>query len=300
LFPSHDHSVTDDGNILILFKNALAPTSGGGPTDFDNNNPSGVYEYNRDIGIYHKYSPVQTTNTTVTNYGDQRIVEVGAVFYRKPNTSPAEDGSFLYGVKMHTSSDVDDAIFSVVYDDNLETKQKYGHFITSEIPASSIEDTWQKIYVMYKKLLNSGDKIVVKYRTELDTPTEITLDWVSTNRFLTNDDLSSYAEGDEIQVIQGKGGGKSAHIKSIDSHGSGYSVLLDDTFTGATGGSKALVSKWIKAGEIVQGTDENQWKGFTLGKKNTSPFIQIKVGMQFTGKNEIQKLRVINKPHVNE
>lgn len=299
--PIHPNGITtnDNGRILFLFNNALAPQSGGEPTTFDKNVNAGVYEYDENIGVYHKYSTAHSPNTTVTGYGDLRLVEAGGIFYRRPNTSPAENGALIYGARTYTDDLLANSEYAVYYDDNLDTKQKYGYFITSEIRSSNVADTWQKVYLKYKKLLNSADKIVVKYRTDVNSKTEFDAEWINTDKLMTNADLSNYSEGDEIQIIQGTGSGKSAHIKSITEHGGGYNITLDDDFTGATGGCVAVADKWIKCGEATY-SDGARWKELPIPKDNVSPMIQFKVCMQFTGENELYGLHVVNKPIINE
>ncbi len=298
--PVHPNGMitTERGTIAFLFKNGLAATSGGASSSYEDTLPSGVYEYSPTTGLVNLYGLSYSNISTgaSTDYGQQRLNKVGALFFRRPNSSPFTNGAFLAGAEYFTNTE--DTKFGLFTNDTFDTTEKYGYYITSKIFSSSIADTWQKVYTIFKNLNSNNDSIMVKYRTEEDIPTEISLSWSSTNRFLTNDDLSDYVEGDEVQVIQGIGSGKSAHIKSIDSIGSGYSVLLDDIFTGATGTAKALVSKWIKAGSITQNDD--QFKGMTLSSKNTGPWIQLKVCMQFTGSNEVYKNLIINKSLINE
>ena len=65
-------------------------------------------------------------------------------------------------------------------------------------------------------------------------------------------------EGYEVQVIQGTGSSKTAHITRIDNHNTYYTVTLDDTFTGVTGTAKAVIQRWIKCGEISNQTSQHQ------------------------------------------
>ena len=134
---------------------------------------------------------------------------------------------------------------------------------------------------------------------ELESITLYDNDETDTDTITSTVDLSGFAEGDEMQVVQGTGGGKSAHISSISESGGTYTVNLDDTFTGATGTSVALFSKWIKAGEITS-TDEKQWKALSTPKQNQAPYMQVKVGIQSTGKNELYKIRAVSTNNVNE
>jgi len=300
--PIHPNGMipTEDGNIMFLFKNGLASTSSGVSVNHEDTIPSGIYEYNTTTGLNHRHalSYVAIGNTTLTDYGQQRLNAVGALFYRQPNSSPYENGALMAGCQYFTDATTKE--YGVFSSDTFDTTQKYGSYTTEKIFSTEVQDQWSKIYTIYKTLLDSGDKIVIKYRTETDVPTEVTATWTDTDTFTTTTSLASYAEGDEVQFLQGTGGGKSAHISSISESGGTYTVNLDDTFTGATGTALAKVSKWIKAGEITQANDDLRYKGLTIDQDNASPWIQFKVCMQFTGKNEIYKHRVVNKSLIKE
>ena len=269
--------------------------------------PAGVWAWSRETGLYHKYSPSlqpasDTGTTNLTDYGQMRFADAGPITIIDPvEPTSTDNGLVVFGLGYYADADNADSdqLMGLFTSDELDTSQKWGYFVTSKEFSAGVEDTWSKVYNVYKKLLNSTDKIVVKYRTEEDVPTEATITWSDTDTFTSTTDLSDYEEGDEVQVVQGIGSGKSAHISSISESGCTYTVNLDDTFTGATGTAIAKLSKWIKAGEITD-EDEKQWKAHTITKKNISPWIQLKVAMQFTGKNELYRTRIINSPNVNE
>lgn len=283
---------TDTGMIQILISNLYS-----GDLGYEDKIASGVWEYDPNIGLYHKYScsVSSTSGTTLNDYGQIRIANVGALCVNKPLIpDTTKNGTLLFGANYYTNDSTTQ--YGLFCDDTIDTTQKYAYFTTSFI-LSDTEDTWQKIYTTYKKLLNSTDKIILKYRTEDETPTTATITFTDIDRFTTITDLSGYGVGDEIQVIQGVGSGKSAHIKSI----SGGTYILDDNFPTAVIGltSKANISHWIKLGEATY-DEMKQIKPFTMTKKNISPFLQIKVCMQFTGKDELYKLKIINDKHIKE
>lgn len=275
--------------------------------------PAGVWAWSINTGLYHKYSPsiqpvadIGTTN--LTDYGQMRIGEIGPLSVIDPiNPSSTDNGLVIFSAGYYPDADdaTTDQVYGLFTSDELDTSQDWGYLITSKQFSSSVSDNWQKVYSVYKNLLNATDKIVVKYRTEEDTPIEINLTWVTTSQFTTTSDLSAtltrFGKGlkDEVQVKQGKGSGKSAHISSITESGGTYTVNLDDTFIGVTGTAIAEVSQWVKAGEITNSNKE-QFKGLTFSDRAIGPWSQVKVGLQFTGKNELYKLRIINKPNVKE
>jgi hypothetical protein len=292
--PVHPNGLisTDDGTILMLWKSGLSNRSDGTSNSWDDK-PSGVYEYHPEIGLYHKYSI-----SNEEGFGDLRIHQVGAIFERKPNTSPRENGSLLIGVSRFNSGDVTDISNYIYYNDLENTWSKGGYFVTKDIWSSNIEETWQKVYAKHKKLINSADSVVVKYRTEEHERTEATCSWSDENRLLTNTDLSQYAQGDEITVIIGSGSGKTAHIVNIESLGGGYSVLLDRTFIGVTGTCVVYFDKWIKAGIS---NDTKQYTVATTSQKNISPYIEIKVCLESESKSiDFNSLLIIHKTNINE
>lgn len=303
----HPRGMIYDGDEILIHINNRIENSTSTPA-YTSKFSGGVWAWNPDNGLYHKFSSsyvdTSDTGTNITDYGQSRVERVGPIIEFRPNNKAATDGgSYIWSASFFDNADsgAGDGITGIFTDDTFDNTQKWGYFITSQIFSQDMLDVWQKIYTIYKKLITSTDKIVVKYRTEDDVPTEASITWVDTDTFTTTTDVSSYVEGDEVQIIQGVGGGKSAHISSISEAGGTYTVNLDDTFTGATTTTaKAFFSKWVKAGEITQTNDTEQYKGLTLMEKNTSPFVQFKVCMQFTGENEIYKHVVVNKKVIKE
>lgn len=304
-------SITVDGDeILINVSNLL---EGGYFADF----PSGVWAWSEENGLYHKlsasYQEVADTGTTnMTDFGQMRVAQAGAIFVHNPTSASfqetGEGGRIIFSQQYFNSSNDDISyvtandvtlLTAIFADDTKNDTQKYGYFITNEIHTENIEETWQKVYTKHKKLINSGDSVVVKYRTEIQDKITGDIEWSNTQTILTSADLSNYSQGDEMQVVQGIGSGKSFTIESITSTGSGYSVTLTEAFTGATGSAVAQFSNFKYFGEINYG-ETKQYKGFTLPNNNQSPVVQFKVCMQFTGKNELYGIQAISKTNINE
>jgi len=88
--------------------------------------------------------------------------------------------------------------------------QKYGYFVTPFYQSNmangrqpGASELWKKIWLNYRQLLDSGDKIVVKYRLTENTPIYPTITWVNTTSFtVASLDLSGYV-GQEVEIIQG-------------------------------------------------------------------------------------------------
>jgi hypothetical protein len=291
----HPNGITiKDNEILINIANDV-----GGLDTTPEKLPSGIWAYNETNGLYHKHSVTASDSGSKLDYGQNQIDRAGALKYIAPsNGSTSANGDIVAGGVFYPGSS-GTRKYAVYYNDVLDTTQKYGYFTTIKI-FGNIEESWSKVYATYKKLLNSGDKIVVKYRTEEDVPTQADITWVDTDTFTTTDNVSAYAEGDEVEIVRGEGGGKCAHISSISEAGGTYTVNLDDTFTGVTTNTAiARFSKWVKAGETTF-DDGMQWRAFGMPVKNRSPWVQFKVCMQFTGENELYKLKAINESTVKE
>lgn len=287
---------TEAGTILINIRNQNIDDT------FEDTIPSGIWEYDKNVGLYHKYSASfsDVEATTYDDFGQQRIRTAGAICMTKPATMTTSDnGSFLCGMTMYNSDAYGtgtNQIKGIFCDDTLNTTLKWGYFVTTKL-FGNIQQQWQKCYAIYKKFIDSSSKIIVKYRTVEDTPTTTVITWTDIDRFTSATSLSAYSVGDEVQILQGYGSGQSSHIKEI----SGSTYILEDNFPTATIGITAIanVSKWIKAGEVTS-LDELQYKGLTLALKNSSPFIQFKVCMQFKGNDELNKLQIISNETIKE
>jgi hypothetical protein len=125
---------------------------------------------------------------------------------------------------------------------------------------------------------------------------EASITWYNnTTTFKTTSTITTWSVGDEVEILQGAGSGKCAHIVSITDIGGGFNeVLLDETFTGVTNTAtaKARAQKWKKLGSYSALTEEN-WS--TIIPTGSSNWIQFKVCLQGTGANEFYDMTLITK-----
>lgn len=274
-----------DGRIRIFINNEYGDYG----TTISEFFPSGIWEYDESTGWVHIASPSLYTSS-ITDYGQNRISQVGALYPVKDDAnSSTANGTMLIGAQLYSDASTTKEV--ILYDDTNDTLQKYGYFVTVKIHSNNIKESWNTIYAIIKKLLSSTDSIVIKYRTTDVEPVEGTITWLSTSSFTTTADLSTFVEGDEVEVLQGTGSGKCAHISTISGPtASTYTITLDDTYTGVTGTAKARFQKWAK---LVSSTDQNIQiiqSGVESVYGSVSPWVQFKVCMQFTGKNEFEYL----------
>jgi hypothetical protein len=171
-----------------------------------------------------------------------------------------------------------------------------GYLVTTKIEAEYITDLWQRTYLKYKKLLDSSDKIVIKYRTSEVQPIEGTITWTSTTTFTSTLDLSTIAVGDEFEGTAGTGSGQIEHITAISESAGTYTVTLENAVTGATGTAKGRFQKWIKLGTIQDQT--TQYKAFNFPLNANSTWIQLKVVMYFTGNDELEEISLLKEPYL--
>lgn len=254
------------------------------------NLPSGVWEYDENIGLYHKYShsisPVGFS--TRTDYAQNRIDEVGALFYSKSTASSDNDGDLMWGISYYT--DATSTAFGVFCNNTKDDKSKVGYLVSPKIESSEVQDVWQKAFVKYKKLLDSSDRIALKYRTSETTPIVGTITWTSTTTFTSTVTLSSIVAGDEVEILAGTGGGQIEHITTITENAGTYTVTLANAVTGATGTATARFQKWKKIRETTNQALEIS--EFPIGK--SSNWIQLKLVMYFTGKDEVNELLLVS------
>lgn len=289
-------------NILINASHYNATAS------VENQIPSGIWEYDESIGLYHKHSfGLSTSAGTIQDWGAQRIAAAGALYeFNYPDNASARNGTFVAGASYYT--DASSNLYGIFSDDSLDTLQKTGIYVSPKIDAQDdaahgigvISDVWQKLFITYRKLLAATDKITAKYRTVEDTPTDITGTWVSststTTTFTTSTDISSYwtsGTGGEVEIIQGQGAGRAPHITSITTNGIVYTVTVDEGMAVTAAATfTAKVSSWTKISPLLAMT--GSFSEFPISADST--WIQLKLSMLFTGKNEIHKILLVNKP----
>ena len=263
--------------------------------------PSGVWEYDENIGLYHKHAfGLSTASGTISDWGAQRLADVGALQEcNYPDSSASRNGTFVAGVTYYT--DATTSLFGVFSDDSNDALQKAGTYVLPKIQSTNITDIWSKVFLIYRQLLAASDKITLKYRTVADTAAEITGTWVSatatTSTFTTTTDLSAYwtsGTGGEVEVVNGVGAGRCAHITSITGSGT-YTVVIDEVIPNITTTTfRARVAAWTKITSLLPMTAD--WSEFPLLSTIGTTWIQLKMHMLFTGKNEVSKVQLVNKP----
>ncbi len=272
-----------DGKINILINNLYHDNA----DSIEEFMPSGIWEYDQDIGWYHKHSLTQYSlngAATITDYGQNRIARVGALYNAKNDdrSSAVTVGSLVAGADYYTNASSTKA--AVFIDDSLDLLQKYGYLVTSKIFSPNIQDVFGKIYMRFRGLLTSTDRVWIKYRIDDVPPVELTVTWTSGTTFtVSTASITAYDTDDEVEGTSGQGGGRCSQIVSkVDAAGTS-TVTLSETLGASSGTAKIRFQHWKLASVLTE-------QGKTVQEFNidkTVPWIQLKVCMLFTGNNEI-------------
>ena len=254
--------------------------------------PSGIWEYDKNLGLYHKYSPSYfEVSGSITDYGQQRVSAVGGLAYAKSMGTSTNYGVLLAGATIYTDATTE--MSAIFHDDTSDLDIKTGYLVTTKVPSGAISDEWQRVVIKYNPLSSSNNKIVVKYRLSDVDPIEATITWTSTTTFTTTTDLSSYwtsGTGFECEIVQGNGAGMCSHITSITGSGP-YTVTVDEVHTGATSGTAiARFQKWIKI-DYMQDTTST-FKTFGLPTSASSNYFQLKVFMIMYNVDELKEVDI--------
>jgi hypothetical protein len=254
--------------------------------------PSGIWEYDKDIGLYHKYTPSYcTTSVSVTDYGQQRMSVAGGLGFCKSPSTSTNYGTLLAGATIY--SDATTTISGIYFDDTGDLAIKTGYIVTTKIPSSAVSDTWQRLVLKYNPMSSGSNKIITKYRLSDVNPVEATITWTSTTTFTTTTDLSAYwtsGTGFECEVVKGTGAGMCSHITSITGSGT-YTVTVDEVHTGVTSGTAiARFQKWIKLGSMADTT--STFKTFGFPATASSNYLQLKVFMIMYNADELKEVDI--------
>ena len=248
---------------------------------------SGIWIYDNEIGLYHAYSLTQNNSINIHDYGTAVMEYVGAF-------QVVDKNMFIVG--------------GTIYTDNLSTKvnslfkknitaspvkANSGFVIYSRILSSEIQNIWHKIWIKFKEMSVSTDKIVVKKRIKrnYDLPFRVSITWTSATTFTTtNSNFSLASVGNEIFVIAGKNSGLTAHITNIAEAGGTYTITIDETGLVSSGTAHIYIRDWVKVGSFTDTNLTNkQLVEFALGGEST--YIDIKIVLFFS--DELQSLEEI-------
>jgi len=269
---------------------------------------AGLYQYHKDFGLVNKFTPSQSTSSSITDYGQSFTESISSftglqedsISY--PNSPEIDTGiRFLVGAKLINSSLTKD-----IYLQSITSGESRGDFVTSKIYTGDITNVNKKLFIKYKNLIDTTDKIVVKYRSSEKNylPIKLTADntnavtWTSTTTFTSDNANMQYAEiGDEVFVLTGNGAGCLAHIDDISENAGTYTVTLDEAVTGVSNGNRSAISidNWSKL-DTIDYTNTDGFQEIPIGINGK--WFQLKV--EFRGANEpsIEEITLLSEPEI--
>lgn len=297
---------TKNGTLRVLINNRAASSS----DQVVENMPSGVWEWSKDNGFVHiqafSYNPA--SSSTITDFGQNRIARVGALASLNVPSTSTSDGTFLAGAVLYTNAS--STTSAICFDNSLDTVQKKGYFVTDWFESDEIADKWNRLWISFRRFLDSNDKIVFKYRHYEESPVSADITWVNTTSFTTATDITAYGPtasgfngttGGEVEILRGTGGATCSHITNITGPSGGlYTVTLDEIITGVTTGTAtARFQKWLKLNPSEPMGQVTSWADFGINAQNADAArIQIKGCFTFTGVGEFYKSAIVSNPDI--
>lgn len=283
-------------NNIHIFLNAGINTT---KYTFIENMLSGIWEYTPETGLYHKYGISKNNDSNINDFGSPKLIQAGALMALN-SIQKLLAGAQLYKADGSTTT-TEIGVINYVGGD---AKAKMAYYVTPKIYTQEADEMWQKVFLIYEKLKNTGDFITMKYRTSKNFRSSFdqAATWASTTTFTTTaTEFSGVSVGDEVEILSGEGSGLSANITAISGSGT-YTVTIDTTVTGASGTFQFRINNWTKISSITDLV--MTYQDFSVGIP--SNWIQYKVIMYGTGSAtaenanspEIEKLISLSTPQV--
>jgi len=231
--PIHRNGMTVVGDEIYIAISSWIDSIGG-TFKLLENMPSGVWKYSKDNGLYHYGSLSMSEVDGIVDYAQDYTLRMGAI------KSLAKDTDFggqtiLAGSNFFKTSSTAYLLNYLEYQDQSASvfQANRGYVITPRLEAKEILETWDKLFI--KSENKTGGSIIVKYRIEEEFDWDAQGTWASTTSFTSTDtNCSELAEGDEIEILNGVGGGIITTIKTISFTTPTYTITTDDTIASIT------------------------------------------------------------------
>lgn len=257
------------------------------------NAPAGAWCFDPNVGLYCRFHVARDSGTVdyaasnVTDHGGMTFVGSGA-------------GKFLLSAKIYSNS-ASTSKSGLLLQDNERSLASRGFMVSVPFQATR-HDMWQNIEFLHKKLSNSADRILVKYRLNRSNslPAEANVTWTSTTVFTTTDaDFANIVAGDEITVIRGNGAGCTAHIVTNTENAGTYTVTIADPVLGVSNGNtgRILVDNWKALATISsQSVDYHDFM-FSFVEDSFKIWIKLEFRNAASSQIELDKMIINSKPH---
>jgi hypothetical protein len=174
-------------------------------------------------------------------------------------------------------------------------RDKMGYFITPKFYAENIDEMWNNITLLHKKLARVEDYIKVKYRfvkkyDDTAAQTLFTGTWTGSTTF-TVPAIGDLVVGDEVEILSNIGAGLSSKITDI----TGTTITIEDTVASQAGTFTFRNERWTDVTTIQDIT--SNYNKLSVDKNSTQ--IQFKVILFGRGDSpEIEKLIINSGKHI--
>lgn len=182
-------------------------------------------------------------------------------------------------------------------DQSSNAGRNRGYFITPYIPVKDIEVAWEALWVKFKRFVDSGNRIIVKWRTldpmrdedaSDESPVQVQGTWVDTTSF-TAVVPTGVAVDDEVEILTGDNAGCLFNISALSVTPDGAATVTVTTSETAPTGSTTdtflcRFDNFRTETAISSTTVGNQKVPFTISTTansgtNRGEFIQLKIYM---------------------
>lgn len=242
--------------------------------------PGGVYAFNpKTLDLYHKYALSRYDGTTSYDFGQEEMNRIGAIY-----TFPYRS-DILCSARVHKN-------YNSTYSYNIMVGEEYqtsgrGYIVTPLIPTIDAEQMWSKLWIKFKKFVDSGNRIVVKARSTNTYETSSTKEpltssgtWVTTTSF-TSVVPTGVSVGDEVEILVGGSAGCVAHISTLSATPNGSStitVTIDEAVPSIASTGILVRFENFKLKETISSTSIN-YKDIPLGNEHGT-YLQLKIELR--------------------
>lgn len=242
---------------------------------------SGIWCYDPEIGLYHKYAlSINDTN------GEQGIVKRVGALKAAPielDATANDYGIALFSFSYYTENDIETEKYAIGFLENVPSAGNVstGYITTNRIYAQNIADTWEKVCLGFEDM-NSADSIITKYRRIEKDAFNVGIVWVNATSYTSTDSNLATVKtnfdagiGYESRILYGDGSGVISQITNITVNAGTYTITVDTSHTQTpTNTAVVRLENWEKVDTITSADNNIQFKQIPIGKD--SNWIQYK------------------------
>lgn len=260
---------------------------------------SGVWCFNtKTKNLYHVRGISQhKTAGTEIDFAQTPLFRPGGIKHIFDGSNQINDLLIGGGVYVNYSSTTKTVIGRTVSNRSQSSSEglNRGYFITPYIPISEVEAMWEGLWLKFKRFVNSGNRIIVRWRVldplrDADGSDESVLQatgtWASTTTF-TCVVPTGVAVGHMVEVMSGDNGGCCFNISTLSATPDGSSTITvtigEAAPKSSTTGALFNFENWNSETAISSTTVGNQKVMFTGTNSKHGEFVQFMVELRGYG-----------------